>query len=206
MEQKKSLLRLLLIAGMGVIAGLVFQNYMLDRNVSLLGSEILQMREESASTTKIFKGIINSTQEELTQTKSERDDFKQKYYGQFDQVNQLSAQVGNIQGAVSDLQKLSQIDPELLKKYSKVYFLSENYIPAFLIKIDPKYTYDQKSDYFFNSKTWPFLLDLLTAAGNANIDIKINSAYRSFATQASLKSYYKMIYGSGANQFSADQG
>src|SRR4030043_2158422 len=136
-KHKFSIIRLSVIVEVGIIAGLAFQNYMLNRNVSLLGSEILQMREESASTTKIFKGIINSTQEELAQTKSERDDFKQKYYGQFDQVNQLSAQVENIQGTVGDLQKLSQIDPELLKKYSKVYFLSENYIPEFLVKIDP---------------------------------------------------------------------
>ena len=32
------------------------------------------------------------------------------------------------------------------------------------------------------------------------------SAFRSFDTQASLKSGYKITYGSGANKFSADQG
>jgi len=38
------------------------------------------------------------------------------------------------------------------------------------------------------------------------INLWILSAYRSFGTQSSLKSGYKITYGSGANAFSADQG
>jgi len=39
-----------------------------------------------------------------------------------------------------------------------------------------------------------------------NIDLKIVSAYRSFYDQLVTKISYKTLYGSGANQFSADQG
>ena len=36
-------------------------------------------------------------------------------------------QIGKISGTVGKLDKLSKMDPELLIKYSKVYFLNENY-------------------------------------------------------------------------------
>ena len=38
------------------------------------------------------------------------------------------------------------------------------------------------------------------------VDLWVVSAYRSFETQAELKSAYTVTYGSGANAFSADQG
>jgi LAS superfamily LD-carboxypeptidase LdcB len=41
---------------------------------------------------------------------------------------------------------------------------------------------------------------------DSSLDLKILSAYRSFGEQGILKSGYKTFYGSGANQFSADQG
>ena len=46
----------------------------------------------------------------------------------------------------------------------------------------------------------------MIAARSENIDIKIISAYRAFGTQSTLKSSYRMTYGTGANAFSADQG
>ena len=118
----------------------------------------------------------------------------------------LASQIEGIQGTVGILEKLSQTDPELLKKYSKVYFLNDNYVPETFIKIEPKYTYDSQKDYLIYAKIWQFLQDLLIAAENATIQIKIISAYRSFGTQSELKSSYTMIYGSGANKFIADQG
>jgi D-alanyl-D-alanine carboxypeptidase len=59
---------------------------------------------------------------------------------------------------------------------------------------------------YVHAKVQPFLENLLRDARDAGVDIKIISAYRSFDTQATVKSNYSVIYGSGANQFSADQG
>ena len=55
-------------------------------------------------------------------------------------------------------------------------------------------------------EVWPFLKKMLDDAQTANIDLKIASAFRSFDTQSTLKSAYKVTYGSGSNKFSADQG
>ncbi|MEI6296904.1 MAG: M15 family metallopeptidase [bacterium] len=123
------------------------------------------------------------------------------------QVNGVKQNIGSISGAVGTLQKLAQIDPELLKKYSKVYFLNENYTPAHLTSIPSDYLYNSSSSEQFITEAWPHLKNLLDTAKNDGMTLYIKSAYRSFAEQKSLKSLYTVVYGAGtANSFSANQG
>jgi len=93
-----------------------------------------------------------------------------------------------------------------LQKYSKVYFLNENYAPSNLAEIDLKYLYDKDKPLQIHANVQPYLYNLLENASSSSVSIEIISAYRSFSDQSSLKLSYKMIYGSGANKFSADQG
>ncbi len=117
--------------------------------------------------------------------------------------NQFSA----ITDTVDTLQKLSTTDPELLKKYSKVYFLNENYVPLSLSDIDPEFVSKNSTNHQFLSDALPFLENLFRAAGDDGMSLLAQSAYRSFNTQSALKSTYKVTYGAGtANSFSADQG
>ncbi len=113
--------------------------------------------------------------------------------------------IQDISGTVGKLDKLSKIDPELLQKYSKVFFLSDNYVPAALTQIPAEWVADDKDEYF-DKEAYRFLEDLLEDAAEDGVDLKVTSAYRSFGTQAALKSSYTVRYGSGANAFSADQG
>ncbi len=117
----------------------------------------------------------------------------------------FEGQIGNIASTVGTLEKLSQTDEELLKKYSKVYFLNENYRPAKLTSIDKIYLFN-KDEAFIQSQVAPYLNQLLHRAGDDGVRLLILSAFRSFETQAILKSGYKVTYGVGANTFSADQG
>jgi D-alanyl-D-alanine carboxypeptidase len=123
------------------------------------------------------------------------------------QVGGVAQTVGSISGAVGTLQKLAQIDPELLKKYSKVYFLNENYTPAHLTLIPTDYLYSSSRSEQFLTEAWPFLKNLFDTAKAQGVTLYVESAYRSFAEQQSLKSLYTVTYGAGtANSFSADQG
>lgn len=123
------------------------------------------------------------------------------------QVGGVEQTVGNITGAVSTLQKLVTTDQELLRKYSKVYFLNENYTPAHIISIPQSYVYSNTTQEQFLQEAWPFLQKMLDAAKAAGIPLYVKSAYRSFAEQQTLKSDYTVIYGAGtANSFAADQG
>jgi len=115
--------------------------------------------------------------------------------------------VGEISGAVITLEKLSKTDPELLQKYSKVFFLNEHYAPERLVEIHSDYVYSDRSIQQIHMLVWPHLKDLLDAAKVDVVDVYVKSAYRSFDEQASIKSAYTVTYGAGsANQFSADQG
>ena len=122
-------------------------------------------------------------------------------------IDSFQGQISNIGSTVGTLEKLSQTDPELLKKYSRVYFWNENYVPAKLAEIDNIYTYDGGTNFLIHSEVWPYLKKLLDAASLDRVELLVASAFRSFDTQATLKSEYKVTYGAGtANQFSADQG
>lgn len=118
----------------------------------------------------------------------------------------FEGQIKEIAGTVGTLDKLAKTDKELLQKYSKVFFLNEHYIPDSLTEIPKEYNYEKNKTIEFHAKAWPYLESLLKAAKDDGMDLKIISGYRSFGTQSSLKNQYTVVYGSGANKFSADQG
>lgn len=121
-------------------------------------------------------------------------------------TNILANQINNIASTVGELNKLRQIDKELLIKYSKISFLNEHYVPASLATITPAFISNHESQRILTG-AWPFLERLLVTASSSGIDMRVNSAYRSFGTQAKIKTGYNFTYGAGtANTFSADQG
>jgi D-alanyl-D-alanine carboxypeptidase len=123
------------------------------------------------------------------------------------QVGGVEQTVGSISGAVGTLQKLATVDDEILKKYSKVYFMNENYTPSHLSVIPTDFTYSANRQEQFLSEATPHLISLLSFAKASGITLYVKSGYRSFAEQRSLKSAYSVTYGAGtANTFSADQG
>jgi D-alanyl-D-alanine carboxypeptidase len=102
---------------------------------------------------------------------------------------------------------LSKTDPQLLEKYSKVFFLNEYYAPAELIAIPNDYSYSDTKVLKFQSEVWPHLKLMIDDAKSAGVTMYVFSAYRSFNEQSALKNDYKVTYGAGtANSFSADQG
>ncbi len=124
------------------------------------------------------------------------------------QNDQFAMQIQGISSTVSGIQKLQSLDPELLKKYSKVYFLNENYNPVKLVAIPAIYSLPSVTkENYIHTQVWPYLQRMLNDARlNSSTTLQVISGYRSFDEQSDLKSSYKMTYGSGANAFSADQG
>ena len=173
---------------------------------------------------KNYNSIIKSESEVL---KSNLDELNKKYQdiltevdiSQKDKMSLLQAlsQVGveynslmqNYNTKITEVDKLQKtvsIDDELLKKYSKYYFLNENYAPSSTAIIDPLYTLNAK-ELKILTEVKPKLESMLSDAKNANIKLVVNSAYRSFAEQKGLKGVYVQKYGlTKSNQFSADQG
>lgn len=209
-----------LIAVIGSIAISVLIGYAHARIFSL-SNELELLTSEFASTTVAFSekterlaGAIQTLNQKTlglsdTLSTAERNIQKTKENVETvqSQVGGVEQTVGKIGGAVNTLEKLSKTDPELLQKYSKVFFLSEHYAPERLSEIDKEYLYTEKRHESIHSLALPHLKDLLNAAKKDNAVLYIKSAYRSFDEQKSVKSAYAVVYGEGgANQFSADQG
>jgi LAS superfamily LD-carboxypeptidase LdcB len=204
---------LIVCAGLGSV-GYFFLN--LYEENGLLGKEVDSL-ERSLGITKAHLENAQrdnmSLMELLGDERGTNDILSKNLEDQFSKNVALESQVVNISGMVQDisgtvgtLQKLSQTDKELLKKYSKVYFLSENYIPSRLVALESAYLLDASVPKEIHAGLEPFLQDMMRSASSTGIDLRIVSAYRSFDEQMSVKTGYKMLYGSGANQFSADQG
>lgn len=122
-----------------------------------------------------------------------------------DRNDAFEEQIEDISGTVGKLDKLSKMDPKLLQKYSKVYFLNEHFLPESTSPIDPAFVLRDEPEYI-HSKVLPFLTDLLEDAKEDGVDLITSSGYRSFGEQKSIKNTYTIIYGVGANTFAADQG
>lgn len=119
----------------------------------------------------------------------------------------LEEQNAEAQKTADTYKKLATYDKQLLAKYSKVFFLNENYHPTKLTDIPQDFVLPKDKKRQFLDPALPFLNDLLSNAQNDKINLRIVSAYRSFEEQQSLKSTYSMTYGAGtSNSFSADQG
>ncbi len=172
----------------------------------LTAKELEQTKKNLASTTAEFENKVQQLEINLSNTQSENINLSNALIAEQNKNNFFEGQIKAIQGTVNTLEKLSKTDKELLQKYSKVYFLNENYVPSNLSDIDTKYHYNKDEVLQMHTNLGPFLYKLLNAAASSSVPMEIISAFRSFGTQAVLKSSYKIIYGSGANQFSADQG
>ncbi|MEA2112835.1 MAG: M15 family metallopeptidase [Patescibacteria group bacterium] len=177
---------------------------LIDEQISLIKSNIKIIEDNLTSTTDALQNNIEQTHDDLSKAL----DNEKKNVGEIEALlGTYKEEVGNISGTVSDLEKLTKTDPELLQKYSKVFFLNEHYSPERLTEIPDNYEYDETRYSKLDSQVWPYLENMLKASQINSQEIYVFSAYRSFDEQNALKSYYSITYGEGtANQFSADQG
>ncbi|MBP9866603.1 MAG: M15 family metallopeptidase [Candidatus Pacebacteria bacterium] len=194
-----------------VLGGSVVYGYIqissLKKDILFLNSELSSTSHALMQNTKLLSENITDLHTQTTGISDVLNNTQQNIESVKNQVGGVAQTVGSISGTVGDLQKLSQIDPELLKKYSKVYFLNENYKPLDLSTIPPEYTYSSTRQEYFSTKSLPYLLHLFTSAKADGVTLYVKSGYRSFDEQKSLKSAYTVKYGAGtSNTFSADQG
>lgn len=191
-----------------LVGSLAFSGYLAIRlfdtkdALSRSSSALEDMKQKLA----IATDHISSLESTLVDAENDRSDLEDAFREEKEKNDAFEDQIADIGSTVNTLDKLAKTDPQLLAKYSKVYFLNEHYTPEKLIEIDKDHLYEPNTPKFIHAKVKPFLEDMITAAKKDGITLLVASAYRSFDEQTSLKGAYKVTYGSGANTFSADQG
>jgi LAS superfamily LD-carboxypeptidase LdcB len=202
-----------LCALLGGTAFLYTQNKAQEAKILMLLEERNYFLLESASTTRIMlaeRELASSTIAELSErlslTAEELDDIERDLRREKNRNEEFEDQINDLAGTVGVLDKLSKTDEELLQKYSRTYFLNENFIPMKLSLVSEKYLMNEADETYFHGDALPHLEDMLDAAKRAGHDIKVVSAFRSFDEQREVKTGHTIVYGSGANAFSADQG
>lgn len=193
---------LLALLALGVGFFIWWQSEEHVKQVASLEGNIDAQRNELA----LKNSVITELSDQLEMTSDQLEDTVERLAGEEERNDEMEDQVRDLAGTVSDLDKLSKTDEELLQKYSKVYFLNEHYIPESLREIEDEWKYDETREHQLHHKVMPFFEDMLEDAKDDGIDLWVVSAYRSFDYQSQLKGAYTVTYGSGANTFSADQG
>lgn len=172
-----------------------------------LFNELVATKSSFSSSTAAFEAQVLDLSNKLAAAESENTNLYARLLLEQDKNTAYGSQVESLSSVVAVLEKLSKTDRELLQKYSKVYFLSENYIPSSLTNIETDYAYRKDTTLSIHTEIKPHLQALFKAAKSATADMLVLSAFRSFGQQENLKTSYKIIYGAGAaNTFSADQG
>jgi D-alanyl-D-alanine carboxypeptidase len=170
--------------------------------------ELRKMVTDQAGTfTNLVNEKVKSLNDQITGIVAQNNLLNDTVQTELIKNSALADQVEQVSNTADTLDKLSKVDPQLLQKYSKVFFLNENYKPEELAAVPEQYIYDKNKEYQILDGIHSYLDNMLKKAEDDGIDLRVISAYRSFSTQATLKSGYQVIYGAGtANQFSADQG
>ncbi len=185
---------LVIVVGM-VAAGFGYQYWQTH-------TALLEVKKELANATSTVTKLEDDTAllNEDKATLAEALDTEQR------RNDSIEERIDALTGTVGKLDKLAELDEVLLQKYSKVYFLNENYIPAELSEIDEAYKFNPNKQAQIQTPVSPYLKDMLESALEDDVEILVASAYRSFGEQGSLKASYNVKYGAGSNAFSADQG
>jgi len=172
----------------------------------LLDSKFMNSRQESALAIAELSLERDNLTKRILGLEEENRYLIEALYSEQGKNRLFEEQINEIANTVGLLDKIRRTDPELLQKYSKVYFLNEHYVPSELGAVNSGFIYEQGRPMLIHARVNPFLEQMLREAVSDGMNLKILSAFRSFDDQEFLKSNYKTIYGSGANQFSADQG
>jgi zinc D-Ala-D-Ala carboxypeptidase len=183
-------------------SGFIYQRNYFKKQISNLLSEIQKLKDEGST----YIGQINSFKDTifvLEEKIKEKEEQVEEAEGELEEAQDELRQLGR---DVKIITKIIGTDEQLLQKYSKVYFLNEHYTPKKLSYISDIYLSNKDKALQIHSDIKDYLEEMIDDANDDGVSLKVLSAYRSFNEQTSIKSNYKVVYGSGANAFSADQG
>src|SRR3989339_2021886 len=176
-----------------LVLGLAVQAYFMFT----LSQKLNTVSQHTASTTDALTTLSSTTISRFEENEKKFVQFSDMLYEEqqvtealTEAVDKFKRQVGKLTGTVDTLEKLTTTDPELLQKYSRVYFLNENYKPADLAVLEEKYDLVDGKQVSIHSDVLPYLEDLLENAKEDNVSLMVLSGYRSFAEQVTLKEAY----------------
>ena len=171
-------------------AGAFYYQHKQDIKTQLL---LADTQSQLLDTRTTLQSKVDTLQASLDLLSSKSALIAQVLSQQEDKTASVAQVVGQVSQSVGNLEKLSKSDPELLKKYSKIYFLNEHYVPVSLATVDPTDSINPSKVIQYHASAWPFMQKLFAAVANEvpSNTLKIDSAFRSFGAQAQLKKSYQ---------------
>ena len=192
------------VAGTSLVATGFLTMRTLDQT-NIIDTQAIRITEQTKALASA-ESTITSLETDLSNLKNDLENLAEDFRDEQNKNNEFEDQILDLAGELDEVEKLNEIDDELLRKYSKVSFLNENYIPSRIKQIDDEYVLEGKDEQYFHSDIMRYLERMFEAAQRDDIDLKVISGYRSFDEHNQLKGQFTEMFGTGANAFSADQG
>ncbi len=96
---------------------------------NFLEKELEQSHNSLTSTERYYQGKIKGLQNMIASSTEENTQLNSNLTAEQSKNDIFAQQINGITSTVNTLVKINNTDKELLQKYSKVYFLNENYVP-----------------------------------------------------------------------------
>lgn len=117
-----------------------------DENINKLNS-LLAEKQKIADE---ISATLNDTQKTLEEKESD--------------LSNLSDEMNDLNKDYEKLEKIVETDKELLAKYSKIYFLNENYSPKKVVPLDTQYKISANKEILIHSEVRGYLEDMIDDA------------------------------------------
>ena len=181
------------VAGTSLVATGFLTMRTLDQT-NIIDTQAIRITEQTKALASA-ESTITSLETDLSNLKNDLENLAEDFRDEQNKNNEFEDQILDLAGELDEFEKLNEIDDELLRKYSKVSFLNENYIPSRIKQIDDEYVLEGKDEQYFHSDIMRYLERMFEAAQRDDIDLKVISGYRSFDEQNQLKGQFTEIFG-----------
>src|SRR3989344_5080138 len=154
------------LLGVGFLGTILYANYQIGELTAKIEETEVKLGTTAAALDEKVRTLAEVFESPLSEEERQRSDLREE--------------LRDINRAVGTLGRVATTDRDLLRKYSKTYFLNENYTPLELTTIDSKYQSGGGTNFKILSDVWPYLLDLFEETEAQGLELRALSAYRSF--------------------------
>ncbi len=135
-----------------------------ESGAAMTAAELRTELETTRSELGAASTSIAMLEAELAAFRKEYEELQEEYEEERGRNEEFADQIRDMSRTVGVLDKLSKTDEELLQKYSQVYFLNENYVPARLAPVPTAMTLAGRQEQQFHADALPFLEDMIEDA------------------------------------------
>ena len=132
-----------LIIVSGIVAWSEYRYYELKKVVAVRQTDFTNQIAAYAASSTEMQTVLSTLMSKIDTLSNESIALTGVVQNERSRNEVIQEQVGKVSSTIGSLDKLSKTDPQLLQKYSKVFFLNEHYTPPSLTTVPKEFTFNK---------------------------------------------------------------